>query len=163
MKRLIAGAAVAAALAIVPSALGGGVDSLNVKSSKSATKSFKTLTKVDVKKGKNRVVYFRVQHTSSDNEPASVRETQFTEAPSSAYKIDWFKGKKPKSSNKITSDVRSINGYFFQSEPGDVRFFSVKFTNKNLSDGVCLRADLGWGESGGDQALVDFNGPSCIG
>lgn len=77
-----------------------------------------------VGEGKTKLFYWRVGATVT-NDATAVFDDAATGDSDTGYKISWYKGKKPKASNKISSDVKN-DGYEFSLKAGSVKYFTGK-------------------------------------
>jgi hypothetical protein len=89
-----------------------------------------------LKNGKTKLFYWQVKRPeSATGDGGIVFDDAATGDNDTGYRIRWFKGKKPKSSRDISSEVKNA-GFTFDLALGELRFFTAKV--KAVSDDLPL-------------------------
>jgi hypothetical protein len=111
---------------------------------------------VSIKKGKTKLLFWKV--TEGLGIDQNVNFNDFLDGGSpSAYKIAWFKGKKPKASHKITQDING-DGYDFKLKADKSKYITASLTAKD-TDTLCFGGEAyNEGETYSDSAAFRVNG-----
>jgi hypothetical protein len=128
----------------------------NVLAAKKADGTYSDDTRsVSIKKGKSKLLFWRVNDASISTEPTTVSfEAVVNGGSSDSYKISWYKGKKPKNTKKITQQVKGP-GYEFELKEGKKKFFVARVKAKQ-AETLCLGGAGSTSESGGYSTQTQF-------
>jgi hypothetical protein len=132
-------AACIAALGLPVATAGGGEKFFTVRVAKDQNGPWKVSQNVNIPVGEAKGAYFRVKSRADGNLP-NMNFNDFTDDPNSEdYKVNWFKGK-----DKISSEVKSAEGYEFTLKPDKPLVIRAKVKHvADPGDGTCVD---GWAE-----------------
>ena len=135
--RLILAAALVALLALLSLPAGAGALAVppDVKAAKKAEGPYvDEIQTAKIKQGKTKSFFWRVTNTLQAGVSLNFNDAA---GDSEGYKIQWYKGKKPRASRKISSDVKG-DGYDFTLNGGAAKHFTAKVKAVDASETLCL-------------------------
>ena len=109
-----------------------------------------------VNEGKTKLFFWKVEETDG-NADSMLFDDAATGDSDDGYKVQWYKGKKPKASRKISSDVKGV-GYEFNLTADKSKYFTAKVTVQDESETLCLGGQASNDTPTFDQAYFDVNG-----
>ena len=139
MKLRTALIAVLATLAVVvaPSLSSARIPIFDVSAAKDANGTYQTGSQdASIGESKTKHFYWKVESNAGGDQSMSFDDA-LTGESDDGYKIKWYKGKKPKSSKNISSDVKG-SGFGFTLKNGKRKFFSAEVTRQPGAGTLCL-------------------------
>ncbi len=134
---LVALPLVVSAAALSPPA--SGLETIfDVKAAKKAGGNYKDgVQNASISQGKTKLFYWKVESNSPDTMAMDFDDAATGDSGGDDYKIKWFKGKKPKGTADITSDVKGA-GYGFTLKADKTKYFTAQVKPKPGASTLCL-------------------------
>ena len=109
-----------------------------------------------VKEGKTKLFFWKVEETDGKAD-SMLFDDAATGDLDEGYKVQWYKGKKPKASRKISSEVKG-EGYAFNLKADKSMYFTAKVAVMDESETLCMGGQASNDTPTFDQAYFNVNG-----